>query len=123
MQKDLSNGDYHERFNALVTAGESYGSSVGECKALEEELRLISPTKTMDNVTNAELEQYSATEKYLATMLMLNGANWQCFGKLRKDLDLDYAKGNGTYPKDRAACLHLLNETGENKVSSANEDG
>jgi len=49
-----------------------------------------------------------AREKYLA-MLMLDGANKERFKKMKEDMDLDYAKGQDTYPTTRNAVLRLLN--------------
>ncbi|KAL3767956.1 hypothetical protein ACHAWO_004034 [Cyclotella atomus] len=89
--KDLSNRNFHEHFNSLVTSAESYGSSIGDCSALvDEELRLINPNKNRGNATNDELEQCTtrAKEKYVA-MLMLDAANYRVFGELRKELDRD----------------------------------
>lgn len=49
----------------------------------------------------------TAREKYLA-MLMFDGANKERFGMMKDDMDLDYAKGQDTYPTIRYAVLRLL---------------
>ena len=49
-----------------------------------------------------------SAEKYL-TMLMFDGANKEHFENMKEDMDLDFAKGQDTYPTTRNAVLRLLN--------------
>jgi hypothetical protein len=42
-------------------------------------------------------------------MLMFDGANKKRFETMKEDMDLDYAKGQDTYPTTQYAVLRLLN--------------
>jgi hypothetical protein len=108
-KNDLTNEDNFEQFNALVDTAESYGSSIGMSRGLvNEELKRMGTDR--DGCTVAQRTQALAVakEKYLA-MLMLDGANKMRFGEMKEDMDLDYAKGQDTYPTTRNGVLRLLN--------------
>eukprot|EP00804_Cyclotella_cryptica_P023700 CCRYP_019316-RA/>CCRYP_019316-RA protein AED:0.38 eAED:0.25 QI:0/0/0/1/0/0/2/0/908 len=108
-QNDVTNDEYFEQFNALVDTAESYGSSLGMSRGLvDEELRLMGTNRASCSVAQKEEAFSTAREKYLA-MLMLDGANKERFGALKEDMDLDYAKGQDTYPMTQNAVLRLLN--------------
>jgi hypothetical protein len=108
-RSDVTNDDYFEQFKALVDTAESYGSSLGMSRGLtDEELRRMGTDR--DNCTPAQRSEAltTAKEKYLA-MLMLDGANKERFERMKEDMDLDYAKGQDTYPTTRNGVLRLLN--------------
>jgi hypothetical protein len=103
------NDDYFEQFNALIDTAESYASSIGMSRGLvNKELRRMGTDR--DGCTAEQRAQALAVvkEKYLA-MLMLDGANMTRFREMKEDMDLDYAKGQDTYPTTRNGVLRLLN--------------
>lgn len=108
-KSDMTTDNYFEQFNALVDTTKSYGSSLGMSKGLvDEELRLMG----MDQSSCTEAQKTEAIttviEKYF-TMLMFNGSNKERSQEMKEDMDLDYAKGQDTYPTTRNGVLRLLN--------------
>lgn len=94
----VTNSQYFECFNTLVDTALSYGSSIGQSRALVG-AELTKMGTDRDNATTAQKSKAVelAQEAYLS-MLMLDGANYYKFKTLREEIDNDYAKGTDTYP-------------------------
>jgi hypothetical protein len=106
-----SNLDYHEDFLALIEPIEEYGGS----GLLTHFPNMIKKELLSDNldVTKATLDELKKAkkkvrEKFL-TALMLDGANHDKYGNLKRSIQENYVTGTSKYPVSPEVVLRILN--------------
>ncbi len=115
-QKDgVDNQTYHREFMAHVETIETYGgrNTIGcvpsliraELRRMEMAGEITSALDATDDET--KLAQATVRDEYLAAML-LSGANYNRFEKLREHLSNLFAMGDDRYPKTVISCLNML---------------
>ena len=109
---DQANADYHKDFMALVKLIKEYGGpgSITHFpnmikKELESKDTGVDMSKAMpDQVKEAKK---TVRQKYLAA-LMLDGANGQKYGELKRGMAENYVMGTSDYPKSPEVVLCIL---------------
>jgi len=108
-----SNSDYHEDFMAMVEVIEDYGGAGSLShfpKMIQKELDSNSSVSDPSNPTTAEMNDAKKVvrDKYLAA-LMLNGANRDKYGELKRSMAENYVTGTSDYPESSEMVLRILN--------------
>ena len=107
-----SNSDYHEDFMAMVEVIEDYGGAGSLShfpKMIQKEL---GNDPSVTDVANATPKQISdakkaVRDKHLAA-LMLNGANRDRYGELKRGMAKNYITGTSVYPDSPEMVLRIL---------------
>ena len=96
-----TNSDYHEDFTTMVEVIEKYGWA-GLLIYLPNMIKkeLMAKSIDTDKATGDEMKEAKKTvrEKFLAT-LMLNGANCDKYGELKRSMAENYVMGTSEYPE------------------------
>jgi hypothetical protein len=107
-----SNLDYHEDFLALVEVIEEYGGAVSLThfpNMIKKEL--LSDNLDVTKATSDELlkkAKKKVGEKFLVA-LVLNGANCDKYGNLKRSIQENYMTGTSKYPVSPEVVLRILN--------------
>jgi hypothetical protein len=116
-QRDgVDNHTYQCEFMSFVETIETYGGlgAVGEIPTfLKDKIKVLHAQGLIADATNPTdnkraLAVGAVRQVYLA-VLMLSGANRDCFSLFRTDLQNQFSYGNNLYPKTTDQCLSLLN--------------
>ena len=107
----LTNSDYHEDFTAMVEVIVEYGGA-GSLTYFPNMIKKELRTKSIDmeNTTGDEMKEAKKTvrEKFLAA-LMLNSANRDKYGELKRSMAENYVTGTSKCPESLEVVLHILN--------------
>ncbi len=105
------NSDYHEDFMAIVEVIEEYGGA-GSLKYFPNLIKkeLVTNGIDMDKASGDEMKEAKKTvcDKFLAA-LMLNGANHDKYGELKRGMAEKYVTGTSEYPESTESVLCILN--------------
>jgi hypothetical protein len=106
-----TNSDYYEDFTAMMEVIEEYGGA-GSLAYFPNMIKKELTTKSIDmeNATGDEMKEAKKTvrEKFLAA-LMLNGANRDKYGELKRSMAENYVTGTSEYPESPEVVLRILN--------------
>ena len=106
-----TNSDYHEDFMAMVEVIEEYGGA-GSLTYFPNMIKKELKTKSIDmeKATGDEMKEAKKTvrNKFLAA-LMLNGANRDKYGDLKRSMAENYVTGTSEYPESPEVVLRILN--------------
>jgi hypothetical protein len=105
-----SNLDYHEDILVLVKFIEEYGGA-GLLTHFPNMIKkeLLSDNLDITKATSDELKKAKKMrEKFLAA-LMLDGANYDKYGDLKRSIQENYVTGTSEYPVSSEVVLHILN--------------
>ncbi len=106
-----SNLDYHKDFLALVEVIEEYGGA-GSLTHFPNMIKkeLLSDNVDVTKATSDEMKKAKkkVQEKFLAA-LMLDGANCDKYGDLKRSIQENYMTGTSKYPVSPEVVLHILN--------------
>jgi hypothetical protein len=108
-----ANADYHEDFMALVKAIKEYGGPASIThfpnNMIKKELELKNPGFDMSKATPDQVKEAKKTvrKKFLAA-LMLDGANRQKYGELKRGMAENFVTGMSEYPDSPEGVLHIL---------------
>ncbi len=107
-----ANADYHEDFMGLVKVIKEYGGpgSITHCpNMIKKELESKNPGIDMSKVTPNQVKEAKKTvcKKFLAA-LMLNGANGQKYGKLKRGMVENYVTEMSEYPESPEVVFPIL---------------
>jgi hypothetical protein len=105
------NSDYHEDFMAMVEVIEEYGGA-GSLTCFPNMIKKELMTKgfNMDKASGDEINEAKKTvcNKFFAA-LMLNRANHDKYGELKRSMVENYRTGTSKYPESTEAVLRILN--------------
>ena len=109
---EQTNADYHEDFMALVKVIEEYGGpgSLSHFpNMIAKEIDVLFPGIDISNATSDQMKRGKKVvrDKFLA-VLMLNGANGQKYGELKRSIAENYVTGTSAYPDSPEVVLHIL---------------
>jgi hypothetical protein len=106
-----TNSDYQEDFTAMVEVIEEYGGA-GSLTYFPNMIKKELTTKSIDmeKATGDKMKEAKkpVREKFLAA-LMLNGANCDKYGELKRSMAENYVTGTSKYPESPEVVLHILN--------------
>ncbi len=106
-----TNSDYHKDFTAMVKVIEENGGA-GSLTYFPNMIKkeLVAKSIDMDKATGDEMKEAKKTvrEKFLAA-LMLNGANRDKYGELKRSMAGNYVTGTSEYPESPEVVLRILN--------------
>jgi hypothetical protein len=106
-----TNSDYQEDFMAMVEVIEEYGGA-GSLTYFPNMIKKELKTKSIDmeKATGDEMKEAKKTvrNKFLAA-LMLNGANRDKYGDLKRSMAENYVTGTSEYPESPEVVLRILN--------------
>jgi hypothetical protein len=105
-----TNSDYHEDFTAMVEVIEEYRGPVSLTyfpNMIKKELTTTSID--MEKAIGDKMKEAKKTvrEKFLAA-LMLNGANRDKYGKLKRSMAENYVTGTSEYPESPEVVMRIL---------------
>ena len=127
-QLQLSNAEYHQRFNNLVDIATSLGGNLHDdavVAIVSKDLHdMDEPRHSSLTAEQIENVQIVARERYLAVALIAQ-ADRRRFGKLQDDLENAFTMGNNNYPKTIDKAFGLLNDfkVTQPKVESMSKQG
>lgn len=105
---NLSNKQYHQKFQNLVEYVDGCGGGLGNVKALQTEMlqkvAAIPGTPTADEIVLAKTK---ARDRFCATMFFLR-ADKDCFGVLQRKMYNDKLQGTDKYPNTIIEAYHLM---------------
>jgi hypothetical protein len=109
---DQANTDYHKDFMALVKVIKEYGgpeSITHFPNMIKKELKSKNPGIDMSKATPDQMKEAKKTvcKKFLAA-LMLNGANEQKYGDLKRGMAENHVTGTSEYPESPEVLLCIL---------------
>jgi hypothetical protein len=109
---DQAKADYHEDFMALVKVIKEYGgpgSITHFPNMIKKELKSKNPGNDMSKVMPDQVKEAKKTvcKKFLAA-LMLDGANGQKYGELKRGMAENYVTGMSEYPESPEVVLCIL---------------
>lgn len=115
--ENMSNPQWHERFNTKVDVGDAIGVTRQHKSLLEhvaqEQTTVGGTVVTFDSLTPVEQEAVpkDAEERYVSYVFLHQSGPQH--GKLKMDLQNDFTTGDNHYPKTRQQTLHLLDDCGD----------
>jgi hypothetical protein len=106
-----ANLDYHKDFMAMVEVIEEYGGAdllTYFSNMIKKEL--MTKGVDMDKASTDKMKEAKKMvhEKFLAA-LILNGANCEKYGELKRSIAENYMTGTSKYPESPKVVLHILN--------------
>ncbi len=109
---DQANADYHQDLMALVKVIEEYGgpgSITHFPNMIKKELESKNPGIDMSKATPNQVKEAKKTvRKKILAALMLDGANGQKYGELKRGMAENYVTGMSEYPKSPEVVLRVL---------------
>jgi hypothetical protein len=109
---DQANADYHEDITALVKVIEEYGGSGSIThfpNMIKKELESKNPAIDMSKATPNQMKDAMKTiRKKILAALMLNGANVQKYGELKRSMAENCIMGTSEYLKSPEVVLCIL---------------
>ena len=107
-KRDMTVGEYHEKFKSLVSAYEGCGGSVGNDKGLIVEYLVRMGTYFANaDANDVKAAKKGAREEYMATLFIVNSDKSR-FGNLIQELENDFVKSNDNYPGTLTGAYTLL---------------
>ena len=107
-KRDMTIGEYHEKFKSLVSAYEGCGGSVGNDKGLIVEYLVRMGTDVANaDANDVKAAKKGAREEYMATLFIVNSDKSR-FGNLIQELENDFVKSNDNYPGTLTGAYILL---------------
>ena len=104
---DQANADYHEDFMALVKVIKEYGGA-GSISYFPNMIRKEVAKSTELDKTKANQEAKKIVRDKFLAALMLNGANQQKYGDLKRGMAENYVTGTSEYPDSPEMVLRIL---------------